>query len=694
MNIFALAGLSCGISCFILALFTFVYGKLKIHRILVVFNIAVAIWGIGCFIVGQSKTEELALFGWKFAHIGGIFVAISFFHLVSVFCDLRRRNIILFSYGIGLFFLYLNIFTNILINKTRFIFNSLYYNKVTLPFCILATFWFLIVISGFFELVKFLPLSSGNRHMQTKYIITGFLIGFIGGTSTFLPEFKIDILYPFGNFGVTLYSFIVTYAILRHQLLDIEVVIKKSLVFAGMFAFVFGVVVAMAMLVAHFLGGANNLLSLAISALIITFTLRPVETWLINSTDKFLFQKRYEYKQILKAFIDEVITVLNLDEVISSTLELLGKTIHPYTSVVFILNKVEDRFQLYSSLGLEDKNITFTSESKLVSYLKKSDKPAIIKQIDGITGANPAVQEEMLKLKAVLVLPLKLHDDLIGFISLGKKKSDEGYTKDDLDVLLDLARTESIAVGNAQLLTEAAQAERRAAIGTMAAGINHEIGNPLNIINTKIQVFLTGIQRGFYQNKSKEEVIQECEAILNETLSQSNRIADITRRLSNFAKPSKEFRPQLVNISEEIDETLAVLGHDLELERIKIERHIPSDLPRISADKHELQQIFFNLIRNAGQAIEGTGTIKISAVSSSNGKVHIEIEDTGKGIAEDKMHRIFEPFFTTKGPTKGTGLGLSIVRQLVWRNKGEISFKSQVGVGTTFILEFPRGAEA
>ena len=134
------------------------------------------------------------------------------------------------------------------------------------------------------------------------------------------------------------------------------------------------------------------------------------------------------------------------------------------------------------------------------------------------------------------------------------------------------------------------------------------------------------------------------------------------------------------------------MGHDLELDRITLEKQIPSDLPKILADRREMQQIFFNLIRNAAQAIEQTGTITIKADSTRDSKVHIEIQDTGKGISEDKRHRIFEPFFTTKGPKRGTGLGLSIVRQLVWRNKGEISFRSQVGVGTIFILEFPKGA--
>lgn len=669
-----------------------IYGKNKLARLWLLCNIATFFWGIGTTILSRATNESLAFSGWMIAHAGGYFVPLLYYHAICIFTEKKNKRPLIIAYIFILVAEIVTLLTGSVINiyNLKIMFNSIFYPQLTIMYVVIYFGWAFICTMVCYELFKFMKLAKGTKFIQSKYLLVAAAIGLTGGGSVCWPTFGIQ-LYPLGNIGVTLYCLIGTYAILRHQVMDIEVVIKKSIVFAGMFIFIFGVVVAVAMTVAQLLGGTNNLLSLAISALIITFMMRPIETLLINTTDKFLFQKKHEYKEILKAFIDEVITVLNLDEIISSTLSLLDQAIHPYTSAIFILNRVEDKYQLYNSRGLGNKEVIFNSDSRLVSFLKNSHQPAIIKQIDGIMGVSPDIQQEMAGLEAVVCLPLLLHNDLIGFISLGKKKSDLEYTKDDLDILLDLARTESVAVGNAQLLQEAAQSERRAAIGTMAAGIHHEIGNPLNIINTKIQVFLTGIERGFYRNKSKEEIILECKKILNDTLSQTNRIADITKRLANFAKPSKEFKPQLIDIAEEIGEALAVVSHDLELEKIKIEKQISLELPRVLADKRAMQQVFFNLIRNAAQAIEQSGAITIRGILTREGKVHIEIEDTGKGIADDKKHRIFEPFFTTKGPKGGTGLGLSIVRQLVWQNKGEISFRSQAGRGTTFILEFPKG---
>ena len=665
--------------------------KSEINVAFALFSLSLFLWLFSYAVAYSVEDHKIALFWCRLACTAVIFTAPTFYHLAVCYLKIKNeKKFVYLSYLIMIIFAFL-FRTEYFLRSELYKYFWGFYSKAgplhpvyLLIFVLVCGRSFILIWNAYRQRREISPLES----LRLKYIFIAYFIAVLAFID-YIPKYGFEI-YPFGWIFSVFFAIITSYAILRHQLLDIEVVIKKTLVFAGTFVFAFGVFVAVTLLVSQFFGG-GRLISLAISSLIIVIGLRPIETWLINSTNKFLFQKKYEYKEIIKAFIDNVVTELNLDTVISSTLKLLDETLHPYVSSVFILNKTEDKYQLYNSLRFENTSIIFTSESKLVTFLKRTHNPAVIRQINGIAGVNPEIASEMANLKAVIVLPLMLHNDLIGFISLGRKKSDEDYSKDDLDVLSDLARTESIAVANAQLITEAAQSERRAAIGTMAAGINHEIGNPLNTMATRIQVFKLSRRKGMFKDKPVEEVLDQAEAVLDECLEQLGRISEITKKLANFAKPSKEFKPVLVKISEEIDETLAIVGHDLELERIKIEKNILQGLPRILADQREIQQILFNLIRNAGQAIEGTGTITIRAFLTFGGKVRIEIQDTGEGIPEDKKQRIFEPFFTTKGANKGTGLGLSIVRQLVWRNKGEISFTSEVGKGTTFILEFPKG---
>jgi len=134
------------------------------------------------------------------------------------------------------------------------------------------------------------------------------------------------------------------------------------------------------------------------------------------------------------------------------------------------------------------------------------------------------------------------------------------------------------------------------------------------------------------------------------------------------------------------------VGHDLKLEKIEVKTELAPGLPPIVVDRRQFQEVLFNLIRNAAQAIKPPGTITVRAGEVAGGQVRVEIADTGSGIPPEKLGKIYDPFFTTKEPGKGTGLGLFIVRQIVERNRGRIWVESEVGKGTTFFLEFPAGS--
>ena len=139
---------------------------------------------------------------------------------------------------------------------------------------------------------------------------------------------------------------------------------------------------------------------------------------------------------------------------------------------------------------------------------------------------------------------------------------------------------------------------------------------------------------------------------------------------------------------------MALIGHDLKLSNIQFSKSFAVDFPPIFADKRQIQEVLFNIIRNAAQAMDKKdGKIELSGVTS-NGTAILKISDNGSGIPTDKLGQIFNPFFTTKDPGKGTGLGLFIVKQVVERNRGTIVVDSIEGAGTTFTLSFPTAQPA
>jgi len=219
--------------------------------------------------------------------------------------------------------------------------------------------------------------------------------------------------------------------------------------------------------------------------------------------------------------------------------------------------------------------------------------------------------------------------------------------------------------------------EKLASIGTLASGVAHEILNPLNIIGTIVQIL------------QLEEGPTELQEQLTEIMVQIRRATKITNNLRMF---SRQHAAEIgeVNINTLFDKTSGLMEHDLNLDNILIERVYDPNLPVIEADDDQLAQVFFNLLRNSRDALEGRDDKRITITTAQqDGEVVIRFADTGSGIPPAQLDMIFDPFFTTKDPGHGTGLGLSIVYSVVEAHGGSIEVHSQEGVGTEFVLRLP-----
>ena len=219
------------------------------------------------------------------------------------------------------------------------------------------------------------------------------------------------------------------------------------------------------------------------------------------------------------------------------------------------------------------------------------------------------------------------------------------------------------------------RSERLASLGRLAAGVAHEIRNPLSSIRGFAQ---------FFQNRFKgQEKEQEYAAVMVREVDRLNRV--ITELL-DFARPKEPHR-ESHNLQEILEQTLKVLEPELARRNIGVEKKLDASLPRILADRDQLSQAFLNLMLNALESMEGEGKLRISLESEGASALTISIADTGKGIPPEDLERVFEPFFSTK--RKGTGLGLAIVHQIVENHKGEIRVESREGEGTTFRITLP-----
>ncbi len=232
------------------------------------------------------------------------------------------------------------------------------------------------------------------------------------------------------------------------------------------------------------------------------------------------------------------------------------------------------------------------------------------------------------------------------------------------------------------LMNQVVQSERLAAVGRLAAGVAHEINNPLAAI-AEVAGYLEDIAGGLIKVEA-EDMERELNVGLSTITAQVNRCSSITHRLLGFSRKS-EARIEVANVNAAFDEILPFLRKEARLANVLIHREYPPDIPRVSIEEVQLQEILINLITNAIQAMtqRGHGNMWITA-SSEDGKVVLSIRDDGPGIDEEVRDRLFDPFVTTKPQGHGTGLGLSICYGIIKRYDGEIRVESQPGEGTTF----------
>ncbi|MBF0119346.1 MAG: two-component sensor histidine kinase [Desulfobacterales bacterium] len=222
-----------------------------------------------------------------------------------------------------------------------------------------------------------------------------------------------------------------------------------------------------------------------------------------------------------------------------------------------------------------------------------------------------------------------------------------------------------------------------ASIGRLAAGVAHEINNPLAIINEK-----AGLIIDIFTFKEEYKKDQKLFNLVKSILSSVERCGAITKRLLNFAR-HMDVSIESLNIEDVINEVLSFLNKEADYRSIRVNLYVDSNIPSFKSDRGKLQQIFLNLVNNAFAAMNDGGELKISAKLKDKDNVSVTISDNGCGISETDIKRVFEPFFTTKAKKGGTGLGLSITYSLVQEIGGQISVKSKVGEGTDFIIILP-----
>lgn len=718
MNHYGISCLFASVSSLTVACLVYLKNKNSwLNRLWALFELSIVIWCFCQFIESLVTSPFWALFWNRILFLGVIFIPVFFLHAVLIFLEISKKILKFCIYSCAIVFSISLAVTSepLLIKDVVFRPSFGYYSVPGMLYNIFFIFFGLCVFYAFFLMFIKLEFFTGLKKQQLKYIITGTSIGFIAGSFNFLPAYNLPTS-PFINYVFALFHLPLLFAVVKYRLLDIKIVATRSGIFLAVYSFVLGI----PLFLIYF--GQNYFVNIFgvswwIAPFLSSIGLAALGPFLYIYFDKKaeekLLKEQQSYQNILKSASAGMIRIRNLDVLLKLIVYVITKIVRIRYAFIYLLSQEGSYYTLKALRGTSIKAGAINYDSSLIRQLVKDREPLVAEEIAMKLKDEPdnGVLEELAKqltaLNAALVVPSFVEDRLIGVLVLGEKRSRALYSQDDLAVFSVLANQAALAIENAQFYEEIKrtqeslfQAEKMATIGTMADGLSHQINNRFHALS-----LIAGDSLDVIKTYDCSQCSEETKQVFNDLKNSLERIqanvlqgGEVVKGLLKYSRPGQGGFER-VSFRDVLDGAVEMVSYKIKLREIDLIRDIPSGLPHFNANIIQLQEVFFNLIDNAYDAIkerqaifneEGyKGRIEISAMTDKT-SLHISVQDNGIGIEGDDKKKIFTPFFTTKATSrKGTGLGLYVIQKIIAAHNGQIRINSVYRSGTCFTVSLP-----
>lgn len=685
-NVFALIASVVNMLFFIYVLYK--GPKKEINRVLSFISLLFALWGFVFFYAKFLEDLGAALFLIRLNFVFMTTAAYLFLHFVEIFPNNTiKENKHLIYFLIPVPFLYGIIFSPYFISGIQIISGNYDLKRGVLYPLYGLTFLIYLAIAVVRFYNKFRK-SDGVTRLQAKYVFMGFftLVSGAGLTNLILPLiFSINTFVSYGPLFTLPFIALLSYSIIKYRMLDIAVFIKKSLVYFVLVTFITTVYVLMFLLTQGVFSKAHISVSIFVSllsAVLIAVTMDPLKDLIGRWTDKVFFKGKYDYYKVLKTLVQTLNSVVKVDELLVKVIDTITAAMRLDYTAIFILERNTDTF--ISNRTSKD-GITWSGsieqKDPLIAYISKKKNALVFDELEYLVADKvlfAAVRASFMRLKARVIIPIILKENLIGLLVLGDKRSDDIFTQEDLDLLEMIAHQISVVLENTNLYEQMLNTAKLALVGTMAAGMAHEIRNPLTSMKTFIQILP--------DNHTDKEFIERFNIVVGEEI---NRLDRLTEELLSFAKP-KPHKYEQVDVNTFVEKVIELFEMQTGKKKISIMKSL-GKVPKVYADEEQLTQVFMNMFLNSMQALGEKKNITIETGVDMGENLQklvcISINDTGMGIPDHLLDKIFDPFFTTK--KEGTGLGLAICLKIIQEHNGFFKVKSKVNEGTSFKIFLP-----
>ncbi|MBI4982704.1 MAG: hypothetical protein HZC15_06175 [Candidatus Omnitrophica bacterium] len=660
-----------------------IYGRNKLHTIWFMTNLVIFVWGLGCFFIGKSSSIEEARFWWGVAVAAGVFIAPCFYQTTYIFAGVKQPKRLIISYLQASLFAILALFTEVTLNKYRILFGNVYYPTGNLMFFLMIICWVIVIFLGTKVLFDLLKRSTGKQHLQTWYLLIAFLSGFVGGGATLLPAFDLpySFVYPFGNFGVAIYAIIGTYAVLRYQLLDLNVAFTR----AG----IFGVVYALVLGVPFWLGYKYNKWQYSTWFMLVLATSGPfIYSYLRRHAENIILRDQRRYQKALRELAETMTHIRSLDALIQIITTTMVNAVKVNFAAMYVKEEESNSYVLKSCnpQSVQDKfpeNLAF--DSSVVKFILAEQR---------LITCDEIKNKPEIPLECGLVIPCFMENDLLAFIALGTKPNSQMFTTDDILVFETVSYSASIAIENCRFWREIEDKQRKARLqemDTYSYSLAHEIDNPVHIILNET----TLIKDYLLKNITNPQEYKEAESACGFTIEAARRVAGMVKAIRDFGSPVTG-KALALKIEDVVESFFKLYYPQFKDKAIVFEKIFFGDLGFIRGIKPELMQVLVILANNSIHAMRESEikkiTLKVEPVNHD--RIRIVFSDTGYGIKKENLEIIFLPFTTTKASSEGTGMGLYNAKKIIERHNGKIFAQSEgKGQGACFVIELPKALD-
>ncbi len=666
----------------------------RLSRVFLFLAFILLLWNLHFFVLYWVEDKQLAFRVARILRIGSIFLGPSIVHLLFSLGAQRApiwNKLIAFDYVCAGLLTILN-FSDLIVSDLR-----LYpwgYYSVGGPLYGLFTVYLVsnFGVAIYTLLWDYATSTEPRTRLQLKFWLLGAGLALPLGLTNLFPAYGVS-FYPLGNLANVAWTGVVAYAIVRHRMMDIQLVVTKGMSYAvASFVLILPVFLGTIWLQKVSFSSIHPDFSFALLTILIAVaTLFPLLRQRIEPRiERSWIREKREYRAVIVEFTRNIVKILEQQRLLRELAGTLKDSLG-LDRVAVALGDDDCRvFSIRHAVGVPASVTTFRRDESLISCFRRHRGAMLRDELraGSNTEDHHAIENALDPNGWEVCIPLRGGEQVIGFIALGRKPKLEAFFAEDLELLETLAGEASVALANARLYDELKKsqdiirrADRSSALGTLAAGIAHEIRNPLVSIQTFFQLAPQRIQ--------DEEFMTE---FLGMTANEVKRISHLINELLSFARsPTPSYGP--VDLNTLVERVEILISPEAKKQKVRLECVRGTDTPLVYGDGEQMKQVLINLVFNAIQATTHGGLVTIATrgvrrQGSEFGR--LEVRDTGCGIAADQLENIFNPFYTTK--VKGTGLGLAITQRIVSEHGGVIEVESEKGHGATFFVDLPTSA--